>query len=121
MFLGYGSAGCPHSGAQGLWLKLSREHRHEKRDQPPVRFRKNLLGFRPENVRSVWFANSRPHAGLDHESVALKAGKVRSHRIIGQVQRVREFVHGALSSPEELKDFSPGTFEQAVSPAYMFH
>jgi hypothetical protein len=58
---------------------------------------------------------------LDHQSVALKAGKVRSDRVVGHAQRVREFVHSALSSPEELKDFSPGTFEQAVSPAYMFH
>jgi hypothetical protein len=86
-------------------LSCREKHRHEKRDQPPVRFRKNLLGFRPENVRSVWFANSRPHAGLDHESVALEAGKVRSHRIISQVQLVREFVHGALSSRRSSRIF----------------
>jgi hypothetical protein len=58
---------------------------------------------------------------LDHESVALEAGKVRSHRVIGEAQRVREFVHSALSSKEEFKDFSPGGFEQAAPPAYMFH
>ena len=58
---------------------------------------------------------------MDYEPVALQAGEVRSHRVVGQVQRVREFVHSALSSPEKLKNFPPGTFEQAVSPAYMFH
>jgi hypothetical protein len=58
---------------------------------------------------------------LQHESVALKARKVRTHRVISQVQRARQIVYGGLSRPEELKDFSPSTFEQAVSPAYIFH
>jgi hypothetical protein len=58
---------------------------------------------------------------LNYKPVAFKAGKVRSHRVISEVQRVRKFVYSALSSTQELKDFSSRTFEQAVSPAYIFH
>src|SRR5262249_43506 len=121
MVMGYGSASGAHSGAQSSWLKLSGEQRHEKRDQTAVCFRKNLFGFRPENIRRVWFANSRSHARVDHKSVTLKAGKMSAHRVIRQVQRFGEFVHSGLSSQKELKDFPPCTFEEAVSPAYMFH
>src|SRR5262249_31228961 len=121
VFLGYGSASRAHSSAQNSWLKALRKDSHDKRDQTPIRFWKHLFGFRPKNIRDVRLANSWPHTRLGHKPVPLKTGKMRAYRIVGQVQCVREFVHCALSNPEELKYFSAGTFEQAVSPAYILH
>jgi hypothetical protein len=58
---------------------------------------------------------------LGDKPVALKTGKVRAHRIISQVQRIGEFVDCAFPTSKELEDFPAGTFEQAVTPAYIFH
>jgi hypothetical protein len=58
---------------------------------------------------------------LGHEPVALKAGQMRAHCIISQVQRVGEFIHCAFPSSKDFEDFPAGTFEQAVTPAYIFH
>jgi hypothetical protein len=69
----------------------------------------------------MWSANSRFHASLGHESVALKTGKMRANRVISQVESVRKLVYRALAGPQKLKDFPPGTFEQAVAPAYILH
>ena len=62
MFAGDLSASGAHSGTQISWLNLTREYRHEKRDQPPVCLRKQLFGLRPESVRYVRFANAWFHA-----------------------------------------------------------
>ena len=121
MLLGQGSASGAHPGAQGIWLNLPREYRHEKRDQSPVCFRKQLFGFQAQRIRSVRFANARLHACLRHESVALEAGKVRSDRVISQAQLFREFVHRPFLCPQEVEDFSSRAFEQPLPPAYMFH
>ena len=58
---------------------------------------------------------------MDYESVALQAGKVRSHGVISQAQGLSEIVHCAFSRPQKLKDFPSRAFEQALPPAYMFH
>ena len=58
---------------------------------------------------------------MDDESVALQAGKVRSHGVISQAQLCCEIVHCAFSCPQKLKDFSSRAFEQPLPPAYMFH
>ena len=50
MFMGYGSASGPHSGAQVSWLNLAGEYRHQKRDQSPIRFRKKVFGVRAEGI-----------------------------------------------------------------------
>ncbi len=121
MFLSHFSAGNTHSGAQIPGLHLTREYRHEKRDQSPVGFGKDLFRFRAESIRGVGFANARPEAGLRHEPVSLKTGKVCSHSVISQVQFVRELVHRAFSSAQKVEDFAPGAFEQPLPPAYMFH
>ena len=69
----------------------------------------------------MWFANSRSHPRLGYESVAFKAGKVGTHSVVSQVESVSKFVYGPLARAQELKDFSTGTFEQAVAPAYILH
>src|SRR5438093_13395257 len=53
MFPGYGSRSGAHFGAQTLWRNPTREYRHQQRDQSPVCLRKQLLGFRPESIRTV--------------------------------------------------------------------
>jgi hypothetical protein len=58
---------------------------------------------------------------MDYEPVALQAGKMRSHGVVGQAQLLSEIVHGASSCPQELKDFPARAFEQPLPPAYMFH
>ena len=62
MFAGDHSASGPHSGAQISWLNLTREYRHEKRDQSPVCFRKQLFGFRAESICGVGFSKAGLHA-----------------------------------------------------------
>src|SRR6266487_2844078 len=121
MLLGHGSPGGAHSGTQIPWLNLPREYRHEKRDQPPICLRKQLLRFGPDSVRSVRFANPRLESRLRHKSVAFQVGKVRSHGVISQMQFCRKFVHRPFSCSQEIEDFSPRAFEQALPPAYMFH
>ena len=121
MFFGYSSASGAHSCAQVSWLNLPRKYRHEKRDQSPVCLRKQMFGVRSETIRNVRFANARLQSRLDHESVALEAGKVRSHSIISEAQLFREFVDRPLSRPKEAEDFPPRAFEQPLPPAYMFH
>lgn len=88
MFLSHFSSGHPHSGAQLSRIHLTREYGHKKRDQPPICFGKELFRFRPESISGARFSNARPGAGLRHEPVALKTGKVCSHRVIGEVQFV---------------------------------
>ena len=80
-----------------------------------------MFGFRAKSICGVRFANTRLQSRLDHESVALEAGKVRSHSIISEAQLFREFVDCPLSRPKEVEDFPPRAFEQPRPPAYMFH
>jgi hypothetical protein len=82
---------------------------------------KHLFSFRAESVRGVRFANAGLHAGLGHKSVALEAGKVRSHGVVSQMQLLRELIHGPFLRTQEVEDFAPRGFEQPLSPAYMFH
>jgi hypothetical protein len=58
---------------------------------------------------------------LRHESVALKAGKVRSHGVISQTQFFCKLVHSAFPFAQQVEDFTPRAFEQPLPPAYMFH
>ena len=62
MFAGDLSASGAHSGAQILWLNLTREYRHEKRDQSPICLRKQLFGFRAESICNVGFSKTGLHA-----------------------------------------------------------
>ena len=80
-----------------------------------------MFGFRAKSIRGVRFANARLQSRLDHESVALEVGKVRSDSIISKAQLFREFVDRPLSCPKEVDDFPPRAFEQPLPPAYMFH
>ena len=80
-----------------------------------------MFGFRAKSICGVRFANARFQSRLDHESVALEAGKVRSHSIISEAQLSREFVDCPLSRPKEVEDFPSRAFEQPRPPAYMFH
>jgi hypothetical protein len=80
-----------------------------------------MFGFRAKSICGVRFANARLQSRLDHESVALEAGKVRSHSIIGEAQIFREFVDRPLARPKEVEDFTPRAFEQPRPPAYIFH
>src|SRR5882724_13299383 len=121
MFAGDLSASGAHSGTQVSWLNLTREYRHEERDQSPVCLRKQLFGFRAESICGVGFSKARLHAGMDYKSVALQAGEVRPHRVVGKTQLFCEFVHRPLSCPQEVEDFPPRAFEQPLPPAYMFH
>src|SRR6266516_6260642 len=61
MFLGHLSTSSAHSGAQISWLNLTREYRHEKRDQSSICLRAELFRFRAESIRGVRFANARLH------------------------------------------------------------
>src|SRR5262245_45425792 len=121
MFPRHGPPSSAHSGAQVSRLNLPGEYRHEKRDQSPVCFRKELFSFRTKSVRGVRFANAAFEPGLCHESVALKAGKVRPHSVISQIQFFSELVYSAFSCAQKLEDFPSGAFEQPLPPAYMFH
>src|SRR5215471_3452217 len=56
MFLGHTSSSCPHSGTQSSRFYLAGEYRHQKRHKSPVRFRKEMFGFRTESIRDVRFA-----------------------------------------------------------------
>src|SRR5437764_10326847 len=67
------------------------------------------------------FSKAGLHARMDYESVALQAGKVRSHSVVGQAQFFCEFVYRPISCPQEIQDFPSRTFEQPLPPAYMFH
>ncbi len=58
---------------------------------------------------------------MDYESVALQAGKVRSHGVISQAQFSGEIIHCAFSCPQKVQDSSSRAFEQPLPPAYMFH
>ena len=62
MFIGHGLSSRTHSGAQISGFDLPREYRHEKRDQSPVRLRKQLFRFRAEGICGVGFAKSALHA-----------------------------------------------------------
>src|SRR5215208_2415992 len=59
MFAGDLSASGSHSGAQISWLNLTREYRHEKRDQSSVCFRKQLFGFRAQSICGMGFSKAR--------------------------------------------------------------
>jgi len=80
-----------------------------------------MFDFRAKSISRVRFANARLQSRLDHESVALEVGKVRSHSIISEAQLFRKFVDRPLSRRKEVEDFSPRAFEQPLPPAYMFH
>ena len=58
---------------------------------------------------------------MDYEPVALQAGEVRSHRVVGQLQLFCEFVYGPVLCTQKVQDSSSRTFEQPLAPAYMFH
>src|SRR5205814_7920930 len=115
------SASGAHAGAQISRLNLTREYRHQKRDQSPVGFRKKLFGFRAESISGVGFSKARLHARMDYESVTLQTGKVRPHGVISQAQGPGKIVHCAFSCAQKLKDFPSRAFEQPLPPAYMFH
>jgi len=121
MFAGDLSASGAHSGTQISWLNLTREYRHQKRDQSPVCLRKQLFGFRAESICGVGFSKAGLHACMDYEPVALQAGKVRAHSVVGQVQLFCEFVYRPISCPQKVQDSPSRTFEQPLPPAYMFH
>jgi len=67
------------------------------------------------------FPNASLEAGLHHQSIPLKAGKVCSYGIIGQVQLIGQLVNRGLSVAQKLKNFPSRAFEQPRAPAYMFH
>jgi hypothetical protein len=58
---------------------------------------------------------------MDYEPVALQAGKVRSHSVVGQAQLFCEFVYRPISCAQEVQDSPSRTFEQPLPPTYMFH
>src|SRR6187551_2931190 len=58
---------------------------------------------------------------MRYEPVALQAGEVRSHRVVGQVQLFCKFVYCPVSCTQKVQDSSSRTFEQPFAPAYMFH
>ena len=62
VFAGDFSASGAHSGTQISWLNLTREYRHEKRDQSPVCLRKQLFCFRAESICGVGFSKAGLHA-----------------------------------------------------------
>ncbi len=62
IFAGDLSPSGAHSGAQILWLNLTREYRHDKRYQSPVCLRKQLFGFRAESICGVGFSKAGLHA-----------------------------------------------------------
>ena len=62
VFIGHGSAGGPHSGAQISWLNMAGEYRHQKRYHSPVCFREKVFGFRAKSIRGVRFADAGLHA-----------------------------------------------------------
>ena len=84
MFVGDLSTSDAHSGPQISWLNLTREYRHEKRDESTVCLRKQLFGLRAESICGVGFSKAGLHARMNYEPVALQAGKVRSHGVISQ-------------------------------------
>src|SRR5204862_1230472 len=55
------SASGAHAGAQISRLNLTREYRHQKRDQSPVSFRNKLLDFRVGSICGVGFTEGRFH------------------------------------------------------------
>jgi hypothetical protein len=46
-----------------------------------------------------------------YEPVALQAGKVRSHSVVGQAQLFCEFVYRPVSGAQQAQDFPSRTFE----------
>jgi hypothetical protein len=58
---------------------------------------------------------------MDYKPVALQAGKVRSHSVVGQAQLFCEFVYRPVSRTQKVQDSSSRTFEQPFAPAYMCH
>ena len=58
---------------------------------------------------------------MDYELVALQAGKMRSHGVVGQAQLFCEFVYRPISCTQKIQDSSSRTFEQPLPPTYMFH
>jgi len=121
IFLGYSSSGQSHSSAQPPGFHLTREYRHEERDQSSIGFGEKVFGFGPKSISRMRFSNARLESGLRHQPVAFKAGKVRSHGVISKVQFFCEFVHCAFSCAQEVEDFPSRAFEQPLPPAYIFH
>jgi hypothetical protein len=121
IFLGYSSSGESHSSAQSSGFHLTREYRHEERDQSPIGFGKKVFGFRAKRISRMRFSDAGLEPGFRHQPVAFKAGKVRSHGIISKVQFFCELVHGALSCAQKVEDFPSRAFEQPLPPAYIFH
>jgi hypothetical protein len=111
MFMGNASAHGPHSGAQIAPLNLTREYRHQKRNQSPICLGEKVFSFGAKSIGGVRFADAGPHACLRDESVTLEAGKVCPHGVISQVQRLSEIIHRAFSCPQKLEDFPSRAFE----------
>ena len=121
IFLGYSSSGQSHSSAQPPGFHMTREYRHEERDQSSIGFGKKVFGFRAKSISRMRFSNARLQPGLRHQPVSFKAGKVRSHGVISKVQFFCELVHGAFSCVQKVEDFPSRAFEQPLPPAYIFH
>jgi hypothetical protein len=69
----------------------------------------------------VGFPDASLEAGLHHESISLKAGKVCPYGVIGEMQLIGQLVNRGLSGAQKLKNFPSRAFEQPRAPAYVFH
>ena len=57
---------------------------------------------------------------MDYEPVALQAGKVRSHSVVGQAQLFCEFVYRPISCPQKVQDSpSPALNNYASASLYV--
>ena len=111
IFLGYFSTGESHSSAESPGFHLTREYRHEERNQSPIGFGKEVFGFGAEGISRMRFSDARLEPGLRDQPVAFKTGKVRSHSVISKAQFFCQLVHRAFSCAQEVEDFPSRAFE----------
>ena len=80
-----------------------------------------MLGLGRQTVECVRLSEPRLNSGLLNETVACQTEKMSANRVIGELERGRELIHGLFARPQLLKNSPSRTLQQSLSPSSVLH
>jgi hypothetical protein len=110
-----------HTRVQFGRRHLAPEHRQHQIEQRPISLRENLFGLRGKSVECMWLPEPRLDSSLLDETVAFQTEKMSANRVIGELERGCQFIHGLFARPQLLKNSTPRAFQQSLSPTSVLH
>src|SRR5689334_19052388 len=110
-----------HTGVQFGRRQFALEHRQHQIEQCTISLGENLLGLRGQSVERMWLSEPRLDSSLLDETVAFQTEQMSSNRIVGELERSCEFIHGLFARPQLLKNLPARAFQQSLSPTSTLH